>query len=133
MVQIHFGKPEGETEPENELNGRVICQLREYFAGNRKKFELPLAAEGTDFQKRVWEALRTIPYGETRSYKEIARLCGNEKACRAVGMANHVNPLAIVVPCHRVVGSSGKLTGYAGGLEVKQQLLELEDRFHENV
>lgn len=104
-------------------------QLSEYFSGRRKQFDLPLAMEGTCFQKQVWEALLAIPYGETRSYKQIAESVGHPNAYRAVGMANHVNPIGIVVPCHRVVGSNGKLTGYAGGMEVKQFLLDLESRF----
>ena len=101
-------------------------QLTEYFEGTRKEFNLPLKMTGTDFQKSVWEALLTIPYGETRSYKEIAVQIGNEKACRAVGMANNRNPIAIIVPCHRVIGHNGTLVGYGGGLELKQRLLDLE-------
>lgn len=101
-------------------------QLNEYFAGKRKDFDLPLKMHGTDFQKSVWEALLTIPYGETKSYKDIAVQIGNEKACRAVGMANNRNPISIVVPCHRVIGHDGTLVGYGGGLEVKQKLLDLE-------
>ena len=104
----------------------MIRQLKEYFAGKRREFSLPLSPAGTEFQKKVWSVLQEIPYGETRTYKEIAGRCGNEKACRAVGMANHVNPIGIVIPCHRVVGSSGKMVGYAGGLDKKQYLLELE-------
>lgn len=102
------------------------AQLEEYFAGRRKKFDLPLDLQGTDFEKRCWQALLTIPYGETRSYADIARAVGSPKAFRAVGMANHNNPVAIVVPCHRVIGANGDLTGYGGGLEVKRKLLELE-------
>lgn len=117
---------EGAVEKETPLLFMAGNQLKEYFAGERKKFSLPLQPEGTPFQKKVWDALLTIPYGETRSYKEIAIQIGNEKACRAVGMANHNNPVGIVIPCHRVVGSSGKLTGYAGGLDKKEYLLELE-------
>lgn len=101
-------------------------QLEEYFAGERREFDLPLAPEGTAFQKQVWAALRDIPYGETRTYGQIAATLGRPKACRAVGMANHRNPLAILIPCHRVVGANGTLTGYAGGLDMKQKLLELE-------
>lgn len=106
----------------------TIRQLEEYFEGKRQEFDLPLAPEGTPFQKKVWAALQTIPYGETRTYGQIACQIGNPKACRAVGMANHRNPLLIVVPCHRVVGADGTLTGYAAGLERKQMLLELESR-----
>lgn len=101
-------------------------QLGEYFAGSRRKFTLPLEPAGTEFQKKVWEALRTIPYGETRTYKQIAIQIGHNLSFRAVGMANNRNPIPIVVPCHRVIGYDGKLTGYAGGLDVKGQLLELE-------
>lgn len=101
-------------------------QLQEYFAGERTHFSIPLHMEGTDFQKAVWNALIQIPYGETRSYKEVAKLVGNPKACRAVGMANNRNPLMILVPCHRVVGADGSLVGYAGGLDVKKRLLALE-------
>lgn len=101
-------------------------QLQEYFDGKRKTFDLPLALEGTNFQKSVWQALLTIPYGETRSYQQIASQIGNSNACRAVGMANHYNPILIVVPCHRVIGKKGDLTGYGGGLETKARLLALE-------
>jgi len=101
-------------------------QLREYFAGARRVFDLPLDMRGTRFQRDVWEALLAIPFGETRSYGELARRLGNPTASRAVGAANGRNPISIVVPCHRVVGSSGKLTGFAGGLDAKARLLELE-------
>ena len=103
-------------------------QLKEYFAGTRCRFELELDFAGTDFQKQVWQALLTIPFGETRSYSQIAQQIGNPKAVRAVGAANGRNPISIVAPCHRVVGASGGLTGFAGGLEAKQYLLTLEDR-----
>ena len=101
-------------------------QLREYFAGRRKQFELPLAPAGTPFQQKVWDALLKIPFGETRSYSQIARQIGHPGAARAVGAANGRNPLSIVAPCHRVIGSTGKLTGFAGGLETKSHLLTLE-------
>lgn len=101
-------------------------QLKEYFAGRRKEFDLPLVFHGTPFQKSVWNALMKIPYGETRSYKDIAELIDNPKACRAVGLANGRNPISIIAPCHRVIGSNGSLTGYGGGLNIKQILLELE-------
>lgn len=101
-------------------------QLEEYFAGKRQAFDLPLAPSGTEFQRRVWAALTEIPYGETRSYGQIATAIGRPGASRAVGMANGRNPVSIVVPCHRVVGASGSLTGYAGGPERKQFLLDLE-------
>ena len=103
-------------------------QLEEYFEGKRKVFDLPLEQEGTAFQKRVWEALENIPYGETRTYKEVAKMIGNEKASRAVGMANNKNNIPIIVPCHRVIGSNGKLVGYALGLDMKKYLLDLEKR-----
>lgn len=101
-------------------------ELEEYFAGVRRRFEVPLSLQGTPFQQEAWEALRAIPYGETRTYGEQAQAIGRPRACRAVGMANHRNPVIIMVPCHRVVGSGGALVGYAGGLEVKRRLLELE-------
>jgi methylated-DNA-[protein]-cysteine S-methyltransferase len=101
-------------------------QLKEYFAGKRQEFSLPLDLNGTPFQKSVWEALLAIPFGETRSYGQLARQLGRPSAMRAVGAANGRNPLSIVVPCHRVIGSSGKLIGFAGGLETKAQLLKME-------
>jgi len=101
-------------------------QLDEYFAGRRRQFDLPLDLRGTDFQKRCWHELLKIPYGETRSYADIARAMRNPKAVRAVGLANGQNPIAIIVPCHRVIGSDGSLTGYGGGLDVKRKLLQLE-------
>lgn len=103
-------------------------QLQEYFAGTRNQFELELDFSGTDFQKQVWQALLTIPFGETRSYGQIAQQIGRPKAVRAVGAANGHNPISIVAPCHRVIGASGQLTGFAGGLEAKQYLLALENR-----
>ena len=112
--------------PSTPLLRQTAAELREYFAGERHEFTVPLAPKGTPFQQKIWAALQTIPYGETRSYKDIAAAVGNEKACRAVGMANNRNPLPIFIPCHRVVGSSGKLIGYAGGLDVKMFLLDLE-------
>lgn len=101
-------------------------QLKEYFEGKRKEFSLPLEKNGTDFQKKVWNALKKIPYGETRTYKDIAKVIGNEKASRAVGMANNKNNIPIIIPCHRVIGSNGSLIGYALGLEAKKYLLDLE-------
>lgn len=103
-------------------------QLGEYFSGQRQRFELPLDFAGTDFQRRVWSALLTIPFGETRSYSEIARQIGSPSAVRAVGAANGRNPISIIAPCHRVIGASGDLTGFAGGLPAKQFLLALEGR-----
>ncbi|MBB4838249.1 methylated-DNA-[protein]-cysteine S-methyltransferase [Sphingomonas kyeonggiensis] len=103
-------------------------QLKEYFAGSRTRFDLPLDFHGTDFQKSVWAELLAIPFGETRSYGEIAMKLGRPKASRAVGAANGRNPISIVAPCHRVIGSTGKLTGFAGGLDAKDYLLKLEGR-----
>ncbi|MCG2609618.1 methylated-DNA--[protein]-cysteine S-methyltransferase [Acinetobacter sp. SM34] len=101
-------------------------QLTEYFAGKRQQFDLPLDFEGTEFQQKVWQALLTIPFGETRSYRDIAEQVGNVKAVRAVGAANGKNPISIIAPCHRVVGANGKLVGFAGGLDNKEILLKLE-------
>jgi methylated-DNA-[protein]-cysteine S-methyltransferase len=111
---------------ETPLIRKAAKQLNEYLAGRRKTFELPLDPEGTPFQKAVWKTLTGIPYGESRTYKDIAETVGNPKACRAVGMANNKNPIAILIPCHRVIGAGGKLVGYAGGLDIKKKLLELE-------
>ena len=107
---------------------QCVNQLDEYFQAKRKVFELALAPQGTDFQKRVWAQLLEIPYGETVSYLDVARAIGNAKSIRAVGAANGANPLSIIVPCHRVIGSDGKLTGYGGGLWRKEWLLNHERR-----
>jgi O-6-methylguanine DNA methyltransferase len=104
----------------------AVRQLEAYFRGELREFQLPLDIVGTDFQKRVWRELQTIPYGQTRSYSEIAEAIGSPQAVRAVGAANGANPIAIVVPCHRVIGASGKLVGYGGGLPLKKRLLALE-------
>jgi methylated-DNA-[protein]-cysteine S-methyltransferase len=106
--------------------GRAAGQLREYFAGTRRTFDLPLDPRGTPFQLQVWELLRSIPYGETTSYGAIAEQLGDPGAARAVGAANHHNPLPIVIPCHRVIGASGRLVGFGGGLAIKAELLALE-------
>lgn len=106
----------------------VERQLNQYFAGERRSFSLPLDMKGTPFQKDVWEALLSIPFGETRSYGQLAKQIGRSSASRAVGAANGRNPISIIVPCHRVIGSSGKLTGFAGGLETKATLLDLEKK-----
>ena len=111
---------------ETVLLKEAIRELNEYFDGKRTSFDLQLELQGTEFQKKVWKALKEIPFGETRSYGEIAKIIGNEKACRAVGMANNKNPIAIIVPCHRVIGANGKLVGYAGGVDLKEKLLNLE-------
>lgn len=108
-------------------------QLREYFAGKRKSFSVALDLRGTSFQQSVWEALLAIPFGETRSYGDLARKLGNPQAARAVGAASGRNPLSIIVPCHRLVGSTGKLTGFAGGLEAKSRLLAIESKKHSSL
>lgn len=126
---LHFCKEElneNEQSSEYPLLLEATKQLDEYFSGKRTSFTVPLSLHGTEFQKKVWRELLNIPYGETCSYGEVARRIGSPKASRAVGMANHKNPIAIFVPCHRVIGSDGTLTGYAGGLNVKQSLLTLE-------
>lgn len=124
------GAPELEALPRKTCQTPLLAeaerQLNEYFAGLRTGFDLPLRAAGTAFQQAVWSELRKIPYGETRTYGQLAAALGRPKACRAVGGACHRNPIGIIVPCHRVVGASGSLTGYAGGLEAKRYLLELE-------
>lgn len=106
----------------------VVDQLRSYFAGERKTFDLRLVLEGTEFQKKIWTALQDIPYGETVSYKALAERVGSPKAVRAVGAANGANPIPIIIPCHRVIGNDGSLTGFGGGLPLKKRLLELESR-----
>ena len=116
------------VEKDTKLLVKAKNELEEYFDGKRKEFDLPLKQEGTEFQKKVWNALSKIPYGETRTYKEIAKMIGNEKASRAVGMANNKNNIPIIIPCHRVIGSNGKLVGYALGLDIKQYLLDLESK-----
>lgn len=113
-------------ETPNALTALVFEQLDTYFAGTRTAFDFPYRVHGTPFQEQVWAALRDIPYGETRTYKQIAEAIGRPKAYRAVGMANHSNPIFLVIPCHRVIGADGSLTGYGGGLAMKRALLELE-------
>lgn len=115
------------TSPaESKILMETIKQVQEYLKGERRNFSIPLDLQGTEFQKRVWQELLRIPFGKTRSYKEIADLIKNEKAVRAVGTANGRNPISLIVPCHRVIGSNGALTGYAGGLNIKEKLLKLE-------
>lgn len=139
VVRIAFGhgrdaqkvadlKAETEIIEDASRTAEVRRQLEEYFAGRRQEFDLPLAPRGTPFELSVWEELRRIPFGETRSYADIARALGKPAATRAVGLANGANPLPIVVPCHRVIGSNGSLTGFGGGLAAKARLLELEGR-----
>ncbi len=129
LVRIEFQDQHGTdgNESSDAVLTAACAQLNEYFDGRRRTFSLPLGADGTAFQHSVWDALERIPYGELRSYRDIADSIGNRKAVRAVGAANGRNPLPIVVPCHRVVGSDGRLTGFAGGLAVKEQLLALEE------
>ena len=115
-----------ECDPQQPILLEAERQLKEYFSGTRNEFNLPLEPAGTEFQKKVWQALREIPFGQTRSYLDLANSIGSAKAVRAVGAANGKNPLSIVVPCHRVVGADGALTGFAGGLEVKAKLLAHE-------
>ncbi len=125
VVEISFLKPEYE-EKETSLIKETYGQLQEYFEGKRKSFNVPIKLNGSEFQKKVWTELLKIPYGSTVSYKDIAKLVGNENASRAVGMANNKNKIMFIIPCHRVIGKNGSLTGYAGGLDIKKQLLELE-------
>jgi methylated-DNA-[protein]-cysteine S-methyltransferase len=127
----HNGRP-APADPDWQENSAALSeetrQLRAYFSGELKNFDLQLAPEGTPFQQKVWSELCRIPYGETISYGELARRIGNPNASRAVGLANGSNPIPIVIPCHRVIGSNGKLTGYGGGLPIKEKLLALEQR-----
>jgi methylated-DNA-[protein]-cysteine S-methyltransferase len=129
---VSFAEGKGVREPETDWRyhteplQKALGQLEAYFAGNLRSFDLPLNLEGTPFQLVVWRALQDIPYGQTISYGELARRIGNPNGSRAVGLANGSNPIPIVVPCHRVIGSNGKLTGYGGGLCNKETLLELE-------
>lgn len=131
LTHLLFGHVvfEGAGEEKTPLLAEAQKQLEEYFSGERHAFSLPLCPKGTEFQKRVWESLRAIPYGETRTYQQIAEAAGSPRACRAAGMANHCNPISILVPCHRVIGKDGSLTGYGGGLKAKQYLLDLERQF----
>lgn len=132
ISMIHFGAGPRPRGPERGWVASplpfeaAIAQLEEYFAGRRQSFHLPLAPEGTSFQRMVWQALIEIPYGETVSYGELARRIGRPQASRAVGLANGANPLPIVIPCHRVIGADGSLTGFGGGLDIKRKLLALE-------
>lgn len=138
ICRISFGRltEDGLEEKETELHREAKRQLDEYFSGKRQKFELPLQIrKGTEFQRKVWRALQTIPYGETRTYKEIAEQVGSPKGCRAVGMANRNNPIPIVIPCHRVIGTNGGMVGFMGGekrIELKEQLLAVENGQHED-
>jgi methylated-DNA-[protein]-cysteine S-methyltransferase len=127
----HNGRPapsNPDWQEDSSAFSEVLRQLRAYFSGELETFNLPLAPEGTSFQQRVWKELCNIPYGETISYGELARRIRNPNASRAVGLANGSNPIPIIIPCHRVIGSNGKLTGYGGGLPIKEKLLALEKR-----
>ncbi|MBU5440319.1 methylated-DNA--[protein]-cysteine S-methyltransferase [Tissierella sp. MSJ-40] len=129
ITGLFFGKKHKFTDcvkQETPLLKEAARQLEEYLDGKLKSFDLPLAPEGTDFQQTVWAALRDIPYGETRTYKQVAKVIGKPEASRAVGTANSKNPILIITPCHRVIGADGKLVGYAAGLEVKEKLLKVE-------
>ncbi len=125
VTRLFFGTPDQPLRP-CALTDTAAGQVREYLAGRRKTFDLPLRPHGTPFQQRVWQALLEIPYGETRTYKDIAARLGNPNGSRAVGMANNKNPIGLLIPCHRVIGANGALVGYAAGLEIKQRLLQLE-------
>ena len=124
--RVFSGNRRWDRKPQALLARRALEEIGEFLRGRRREFTVPLDLQGTEFQLQVWKALLRIPYGQTRSYGEIARAVDNPKAARAVGMANHCNPLAIVVPCHRVIASDGSLGGYGGGLEMKSRLLRLE-------
>jgi methylated-DNA-[protein]-cysteine S-methyltransferase len=129
LSHVFFDNESGPSDfalAETPLIRRAAAQLAEYFDGKRTAFDVPLSPRGTDFQLSVWNALQRIPFGETRSYKEIAERVGNPKASRAVGMANNRNPIAVLIPCHRVIGANGGLVGYGGGLPAKRFLLNLE-------
>lgn len=125
LVGCYFGLRTGEVK-ETPLLKQAAQELAEYLGGTRRVFDVPLNPSGTDFQKKVWQALVEIPYGQTASYQEIAARAGNVKACRAVGMANNRNPISIFIPCHRVIGKKGQMVGYGGGLGKKIALLKLE-------
>ena len=126
LTAILFGDQRTGLPGSNQILDQAEAELKEYFVGERKEFAVPVRLTGTEFQKKVWAALAEIPYGGTATYGEIAARIGSPKACRAVGTANHHNPVPIIVPCHRVIGAGGSLTGYGGGLEVKAYLLTLE-------
>ena len=128
LLRLRTVEPTEETGERTQLTQEVFRQLQEYFSGQRTEFDFPYELRGTQFQKKVWAALETIPYGQTCTYGDIARRVGSPNAVRAVGAANGKNPMWSVVPCHRVVGANGTLTGYAGGIDMKRRLLELEQR-----
>jgi len=126
LLFVNSKRSDDYKEVETKLIKNAYSQLDEYFKGTRKTFDLPLNPNGTIFQKKVWNALLEVNYGELKSYKDVAVSIGNQKACRAVGLANNKNPIPIIIPCHRIIGSNGKLVGYALGLDMKQSLIDLE-------
>ncbi len=126
LLSVSFSAETIKNNLQNKIIKDTIKQLDEYFLGRRKNFDLPICPKGSDFQKLVWSELLKIPYGELKTYKDIAISIGNPNASRAVGNANNKNPIAIIIPCHRVIGSNGNLTGYAGGLDKKQKLIKFE-------
>ena len=130
IIEVSFADEESAVADFDDCDvlSKCVAELEMYFAGKLRDFTVPLKLIGTDFRKKCWQALRTIPYGGTISYKELAIKVGNPKACRAVGGANHHNPIVVIVPCHRVIGSGGGLTGFGGGLDKKRLLLELEKK-----
>lgn len=130
IIEVYFGDENSQDLDieETPLIKEAYTQISLFLQGKLKEFDLPIYLEGTDFQKKVWKALRDIPYGETRSYKDIAQVVDSPKAYRAVGMSNNKNPISIIIPCHRVIGSNGKLVGYGGGLDIKKTLLEIEKK-----
>lgn len=126
IVNEEIEKDDSILLKETDLLKEASKQIKEYFEGNRQNFDLLLEPKGTEFQQKVWNALKEIHYGETKSYGEIAKMIGNEKAARAVGMANNKNPIMIIIPCHRVISANGKLVGYSEGVDIKETLLNLE-------
>lgn len=129
VTALYVGKPkEGIAQGENDVMQQAIGELMAYLAGELQTFTTPLAPQGTEFQQRVWQALQTIPHGETKNYKQVAELISNVNASRAVGNANNKNPILIMIPCHRVIGATGKLVGYGAGLPLKEHLLNLEKK-----
>ncbi len=138
ITKLHFIKPEELKQQqklqqqETSLIKQTYTQIKEYLEGKRKQFTIPIQPKGTPFQMRVWQELQKISYGQTKSYQDIANAIGNPKACRAVGMANHNNPIAIIIPCHRVIGKNHKLVGYAGGIDIKEKLLDIENEINSN-
>ena len=129
LCSLYFVDEKKGTENPNEIIIKTLIQLREYFNGDRKEFDLPLDIQGTDFQKRVWEQLLKIPFGKTKTYLDIAKSLGDRNSLRAVGMANGKNKISIIIPCHRVIGADGELTGFGGGIWRKKWLLDNESKY----